>query len=125
MTARSNPSRGYAPLVPRRRAGVLLPLEIDVLDALVGEPDSHGFALAQALAAHGGRSLLGHGTLYKALDRLERGELLTSSWEDGDASELGRPVRRLYRVTAAGHTALAAARASGHAHPATGRLATS
>lgn len=83
---------------------------MDLIDALIGTPDLHGFALAQELTAHGGRTLLGHGTLYKALDRLERGELVESSWEAGDASELGRPVRRLYRVTTAGRTALAASR---------------
>lgn len=98
--------------MPRRRAGVLLPLEIDLLEALIGTPDLHGFALAQELTEHGGRTLLGHGTLYKALDRLERAELVESSWEAGDASELGRPVRRLYRVTVAGRTALAASRAT-------------
>lgn len=109
--------------MPRRRAGVLLPLEVDLLDALISTPDLHGFALAQELEAHGGRSLLGHGTLYKALDRLERAELVESSWEAGDASELGRPVRRLYRVTTAGRAALAAVRAPSAAMST--RLATS
>lgn len=111
--------------VPRRRAGVLLPLELDVLDALCGTPDLHGFALAQELAAHGGRTLLGHGTLYKALDRLERGDLVTSAWEQGDAATLGRPLRRLYQVSAAGRTALAAARAEAPATAPARRLATS
>lgn len=96
--------------MPRRRAGVLLPLELDLLDALVGEPDQHGFALGQSLAAQSGRSVLGHGTLYKALSRLETAGLVTSAWEVGDASQLGRPLRRLYRITAAGRTALASVR---------------
>lgn len=104
---------------------MLLPLEIDVLDSLCATPDLHGFALAQELAAHGGRTLLGHGTLYKALDRLERNDLVTSAWEDGDAASLGRPLRRLYRVSAAGRTALAAARAEAPAPTTQRRLATS
>lgn len=111
--------------MPRRRAGVLLPLELDLLDVLLAEPDLHGFALAQQLHAHGGRSLLGHGTLYKALDRLERSGLLQSSWEQGDASALGRPVRRLYRVSATGRTALVAARTPAPAPVSPRRLATS
>ncbi|MBK5306516.1 MAG: PadR family transcriptional regulator [Frankiaceae bacterium] len=96
--------------MPRRRAGVLLPLELELLDALLSTPDQHGFALGQELTAHGGRSILGHGTLYKALGRLEAAGLLTSHWESGDASALGRPLRRLYRVTTDGRAALAAAR---------------
>lgn len=111
--------------MPRRRAGVLLPLEIDLIDALVTSPNQHGFALAQDLVAHGGRSILGHGTLYKALGRLENGGLVSSDWEEGDAAELGRPLRRLYRVTIEGRAALAAQR---QATPGTARtrgLATS
>jgi DNA-binding PadR family transcriptional regulator len=90
---------------------VLLPLELDLLDALITSPDSHGFGLAQGLAAHDGRAILGHGTLYKALSRLEVGGLVTSAWEAGDPADLGRPLRRLYRVTVEGRTALAAQRA--------------
>jgi PadR family transcriptional regulator PadR len=100
--------------MPRRRAGVLLPLELDLLEALTASSDQHGFALAQHLSEHGGRALLGHGTLYKALDRLEKADLVGSAWEQGDASELGRPLRRLYRITGAGELALAAARQPAH-----------
>ena len=39
-----------------------------------GDPEFHGFALAVALGEGGlNRRLLGHGTLYKALARLELG----------------------------------------------------
>ncbi len=93
--------------VPRRKAGTLLPLEAEILEAALsmhrgGAATFHGFALAQSLrAGSGSRSLTAHGTLYKALGRLEEFGLLTSAWEDGDAAE-GRPRRRLYELTERG-----------------------
>jgi DNA-binding PadR family transcriptional regulator len=57
----------------------------------------------------GSRSLTAHGTLYKALGRLEEFGLLTSHWEDPAAVE-GRPRRRLYELTARGAEAAEAAR---------------
>jgi PadR family transcriptional regulator PadR len=42
------------------------------------------------------------GTLYPILMRLERSRWVESEWEDGDPRELGRPRRRLYRVTGLG-----------------------
>jgi hypothetical protein len=51
--------------------------------------------------------LTAHGTLYKALARLERAGMLTSSWEDpGLAEAESRPRRRLYRVTPSGEQAV-------------------
>lgn len=104
--------------MPRRRAGVLLPLEEAILalgiERLHGDaPDFHGFALAEALGEGGldGR-LLGHGTLYKALARLERDGLLESRWEEVDAAAEGRPRRRLYRVTGSAAAALVTSEAS-------------
>jgi DNA-binding PadR family transcriptional regulator len=101
----------------RRRPGQLLPLEVDILGAAAdrlgrGDPDFHGFAMAKTLAdASGSQRLTGHGTLYKALGRLEDSGLLESRWEDPDiALAQGRPRRRLYRITGAGQ-ALAAATA--------------
>ena len=49
----------------------------------------------------GSRSLTAHGTLYKALGRLEEFGLLASHWEDAAAAE-GRPRRRLYELTGEG-----------------------
>jgi DNA-binding PadR family transcriptional regulator len=49
----------------------------------------------------GSRSLTAHGTLYKALGRLEELGLLASSWED-PADVGGRPRRRLYELTGRG-----------------------
>lgn len=40
--------------------------------------------------------------LYPALTRLEEWGWLNSEWEDADPSALGRPARRLYRLTRLG-----------------------
>ena len=102
----------------RRRAGELLPLEVAILGAGVdgnrrGEPEFHGFAVAKAIQEQDdARRLTAHGTLYKALSRMQRDGLLTSRWEDPEIAEAeGRPRRRLYRVTGLGEAALAGARA--------------
>ncbi len=42
------------------------------------------------------------GTLYPMLSRLEEAGWLSSTWEDVDPSKVGRPRRRLYRITALG-----------------------
>ena len=102
----------------RRKPGTLLPLEVAILDAGTscardGDPEFHGFAVAQRIQERdGARRLTAHGTLYKALARMEGGGLLESRWEDPDvAVDEGRPRRRLYRVTPLGATALVRARA--------------
>jgi PadR family transcriptional regulator PadR len=91
--------------MPRRKPGTLLPLEVEILQTALSLRDAgafHGFGLAQAMREKAGsRSLTAHGTLYKALGRLEEFGLLASQWEDADAAE-GRPRRRLYELTAAG-----------------------
>jgi hypothetical protein len=96
--------RTYAAGVPRRRVGVLLPLEEEILEVGLrrlrdGEPDFYGFAMATELDGADGRRLTAHGTLYKVLERLERNGLLVSRWEDVDEVDEGRPRRRLYRVS--------------------------
>ena len=81
----------------------------------------HGFGLAQTMREQtGSRSLTCHGTLYKALGRLEEFGLLASHWEDSAAAE-GRPRRRLYELTGQGAQVAEQARAGG-ADRATGRL---
>jgi DNA-binding PadR family transcriptional regulator len=101
----------------RRKPGTLLPLEASILAVGVegrgrGEPEFHGFAAAKAIRdGDASRRLTSHGTLYKALERLERAGLLESRWEDPDvAVSEGRPRRRLYRVTGDGELALSRAR---------------
>ena len=99
----------------RRKPGTLLPLEVDILHTglqlrRAGAPRFHGFQLAKQIADHPRpRTLTAHGTLYKALQRLEEAGLLASQWEAPDvAAAEGRPRRRLYQVTGAGERALAA-----------------
>jgi PadR family transcriptional regulator PadR len=94
--------------MPRRKPGTLLPLEIEILEAALSMLSSgkqatfHGFGLAQTMREqNASRSLTAHGTLYKALSRLEEFGLLTSRWEDAAVVE-GRPRRRLYELTSQG-----------------------
>jgi PadR family transcriptional regulator, regulatory protein PadR len=103
----------------RRRQETLVPLEAALLSLAVelaraGRPQFHGFAIAKELAEReAARRLTAHGTLYKALERLERAGLLASRWEDPVvAADEGRPRRRLYQVTALGERALAQVRAA-------------
>jgi DNA-binding PadR family transcriptional regulator len=109
----------YLPIIRdvRRKAGTLVPLELSILEAGLslearGQADFHGYLLARHLGEVGpARRLVAHGTLYKALDRLERAGLIGSRWEEPEtARAASRPRRRLYRVTAAGAGALARAR---------------
>ena len=101
--------------MPRRRAGDLLPLELDILETGLALQsaggDFHGFLLARHLkAAKGDAALTAHGTLYKALSRMSNAGLLQSEWEDPErAGAEGRPRRRLYTVTGLGEEALARA----------------
>ena len=98
----------------RRKKGAVLPLEAAILAAAIrlaadGTTQFHGFMLAKELRdAEGAKLLTAHGTLYKALGRMETAGLLASTWEDPElAAADGRPRRRLYEITAAGRTALA------------------
>lgn len=98
----------------RRRPGTLLPLEAAILDTALGlrqagETRFHGFGIAKVMAeGEGTGTLTAHGTLYKALARLEAAGLLESDWEDAEAAAAeGRPRRRLYCVTGAAQLALA------------------
>jgi PadR family transcriptional regulator PadR len=100
----------------RRKAGVLLPIETSILTAAAdlqqrGQPEFHGFAIAKQLRElTAARQLTAHGTLYKALNRLEQAGLLTSRWEEPQAAAgQQRPRRRLYQLAALGERALLAA----------------
>jgi DNA-binding PadR family transcriptional regulator len=42
---------------------------------------------------------LASGNLYPILHSFEKMGLLSSRWEEGDPSELGRPLRRFYKIT--------------------------
>jgi DNA-binding PadR family transcriptional regulator len=101
----------------RRKPGALLPLEVAICDAADhlrerGQDEFHGYLIAKELTEHAdARQLTAYGTLYRALGRLEAMGLLESRWEDPQIpAEENRPGRRLYTLTAAGETAIAAAR---------------
>jgi PadR family transcriptional regulator, regulatory protein PadR len=118
--------------MPRRKPGTLLPLERSILAAGVqaqreGEAEFHGFAIAGAIQQReAARRLTAHGTLYRALGRMEEAGLLESHWEDPEISvREGRPRRRLYRVTGLGATALTRANAEVPAPTSRTRLASS
>jgi PadR family transcriptional regulator PadR len=100
----------------RRKEGSLVPLEASVLEAALGLrqqgiEEAHGFLLAKEMRdGIRARRLTAYGTLYKALERLERAGYLSSRWEDPlIAARDGRPRRRFYRVTLDGERALAEA----------------
>lgn len=93
----------------RRKPGQIVPLERDILEAMLllrarGLAEAHGFLLARTMAdAEDAKRLTAYGTLYKALDRLEQAGHLVSRWEAPDfAAEAARPRRRFYRITGTG-----------------------
>ena len=101
----------------RRKPGSLVPLEIDICRCAAdlhaeGIADFHGYEMAKQLAtATDRRTLAAYGTLYRALSRLEEMGLLKSRWEDPRvAAREGRPLRRFYALTTAGHRAVREAR---------------
>ena len=96
----------------RRKSGHLLPIELAILEVAIrlrmqGAPHFYGFLIAKEIKERQeARLLTAHGTLYKALDRLQKAGLLESEWEDPIvAAQANRPRRRLYWVTAAGEAA--------------------
>lgn len=100
----------------RRKPGRLVPLEIAICEAAVGlrergEEAFHGYELAKTLGRGAEcRLLTAHGTLYRALSRLEAMGLLESRCEDpAIPARENRPGRRLYTLTAAGEAAVAEA----------------
>lgn len=101
----------------RRKPGALVPLEQSIVVAASelmarGQTDFHGYAIAKLVRdGSDARRLTGHGTMYRALDRLEAAGLLTSDWEEAEAAAAeGRPRRRLYQLTASGEAAADTAR---------------
>ncbi|MCW2752749.1 MAG: transcriptional regulator, PadR-like family [Marmoricola sp.] len=77
-------------------------LDTLILSVLKGG-SAHGYEVVAELRRRSdGEFDLPEGTVYPALHRLERQSLLASDWEVGDGRR-----RRVYRLTAAGSTALA------------------
>jgi PadR family transcriptional regulator PadR len=95
--------------VPR----MTLPTQL-VLRAMLQDPSREMYGLEICDAAG-----LPSGTIHPILARLESAGLLRSSWEDGSASEKGRPRRRYYRFSEDGaeRARLALARAYQTARP--------
>ena len=98
----------------RRKSGVILPIELAILEAsvellLAGTGEFHGFMIAKEMKERDeARRLTAHGTLYRAMERMEKAGLLASRWEAPEiAAQAERPRRRLYSVTAAGQQGLA------------------
>jgi DNA-binding PadR family transcriptional regulator len=101
----------------RRKPGALLPIELSILRAGIdlaheGSPLFHGYGVAKEIREREeARRLTAHGTLYRALDRLEGLGLLKSVLEEPDiAAAEHRPRRHLYRVTALGEQAYSTGR---------------
>jgi DNA-binding PadR family transcriptional regulator len=102
----------------RRKPNELVPFECAVLEAATalqqaGVSAFYGYALAKEIKTLSGAGVrAAHGTLYRALHRLEAAGLAESFWEDAAKAERERrPRRRMYRLTALAATALARARA--------------
>lgn len=101
----------------RRKPDELIPLEVAVLEAAFrlrrkGTSAFHGYSLAKTIKTDSDRrALTAHGTLYRALHRLQAAGLIEGFWEQpGDAERQNRPPRRLYRLTASAEPVLARAR---------------
>ena len=111
----------------KRKPGALLAIEVAILAAAIellrsGDREFYGYAVAKEIREQeAARRLTAHGTLYRALGRLEKLGMLSSRWEEADTAALSeRPRRRLYQITAAGEAAYQelpqAERASAQAH---------
>ncbi len=84
-------------------------LDLLLLSVLAAGP-AHGYAIISALRERSeGTFDLPEGTIYPALHRLEDAQLLSSSWAAGDGRR-----RRVYALTSAGATALAAEQTEWH-----------
>jgi DNA-binding PadR family transcriptional regulator len=104
----------------RRKEGAILPIEESILRVAVSSGSQfHGFEMAKQLQeVDEAQRLTAHGTLYKALSRMETAGMLESNWEDPQiAADEGRPRRRLYRITGAGEVALSRLEAARRSQP--------
>jgi PadR family transcriptional regulator PadR len=70
--------------------------------ALLRDGERYGFELVRELSAVDGL-VTSEGTIYPLLTRLRKDELVTTFWQESESG----PPRRYYRLTDAGHTALA------------------
>jgi DNA-binding PadR family transcriptional regulator len=83
-------------------------LEALILGVLQGSA-LHGYEIAKRIKARGGETLaVGEGRLYPALHKLESEGKVAGKWEPRE----GKPPRRIYELTEAGHKELAAQQAA-------------
>jgi len=81
-------------------------LDLLVLQTLQWGPQ-HGYAITRALRAHSNEALqVDTGSLYPALDRLERRGWVRSAWKLSDSKQR----TKVYRLTAAGREQLVSER---------------
>jgi PadR family transcriptional regulator PadR len=113
-----------------RKHGALTSIETKILLTAIellsrGIGEFYGYQLAGSLAERErAKRLIGYGTLYKALDRLENAGLLAGQWEDPVlAAESKRPRRRMFHITADGERALRVWESSQSSLAATGQSA--
>ena len=84
----------------RRTPGALLAIEVSRLDAGVelgkaGTPELRGYLVARRIRdREDAKRLTAHGTLYRALDRMETAGLLKSRWEGPALAAVERRPRR-------------------------------
>jgi PadR family transcriptional regulator PadR len=102
----------------RRKAGALTPIEFDLLTTMAElhatVEEVHGYELSKAHQARTEARLpIPFGSLYRALDRMERFGYVTSRLEAAEVAEAERrPRRRLYQMTGAGREVLRRAEAA-------------
>jgi len=91
-----------------------LPTQL-VLRVLLEEPgeERYGYEVGEAAG-------LASGTVHPILARLEGAGWVESRWEDVNSSDVGRPARRYYRLTADGVHAARAGLARAHRSRRTG-----
>jgi DNA-binding PadR family transcriptional regulator len=96
--------------LPRLTLNVLRILRVLLENPTVAR---HGLEIGLAAGLRGG-------SLYPVLSKLEDAKLVTSTWEDVDPSEVGRPRRRLYQLNPDGivYARQALAEAQQHLSPA-------
>ena len=101
----------------KRKQEELLSIEAEILETALelqgeGVPNFYGYIIAKRMRDRkGARKLTAHGTLYKALSRMQRIGWLSSHWEDPEIAGIEeRPIRRLYTVTGSGLEVLEAYR---------------
>jgi len=78
-----------------------MPLELQIIELAKNVGEVYGFQIAKELQRTSkSKSLVGYGTLYRALGRLVKMGYLTARWEDylANLSE-SRPRRRYYKLT--------------------------